>query len=55
MSVGQDNGWTLALIFPVVMEFNKSIVDVPTRLDARRRGIRERLPGRFDVCHLAGA
>ena len=27
---GQDNGWVLALIFPVVMEFNKSIVDYPS-------------------------
>ncbi len=27
---GQDNGWILALIFPVVMEFNKSIVDYPS-------------------------
>ncbi|WP_375780605.1 arylsulfatase [Bradyrhizobium sp. ma5] len=26
---GQDNGWAAALIFPVVMEFNKSIVDFP--------------------------
>jgi hypothetical protein len=26
---GQDNGWVLALIYPVVMEFNKSIVDYP--------------------------
>ena len=27
---GQDNGWALALIYPVVMEFNKSIVDYPS-------------------------
>jgi arylsulfatase A-like enzyme len=27
---GQDNGWILALITPVVMEFNKSIVDYPS-------------------------
>jgi arylsulfatase len=27
---GQDNGWVLALIVPVVMEFNKSIVDFPS-------------------------
>jgi len=27
---GQDNGWVLALIVPVVMEFNKSIVDYPS-------------------------
>ena len=27
---GQDNGWVLALIFPIVMEFNKSIVDYPS-------------------------
>ena len=27
---GQDNGWVLALIYPVVMEFNKSIVDFPS-------------------------
>jgi arylsulfatase len=27
---GQDNGWVLALIFPAVMEFNKSIVDYPS-------------------------
>jgi hypothetical protein len=27
---GQDNGWVLALIFPVVMEFNKSIVEYPS-------------------------
>jgi arylsulfatase A-like enzyme len=27
---GQDNGWVLALIFPVVMEFNKSIADYPS-------------------------
>jgi arylsulfatase A-like enzyme len=27
---GEDNGWVLALIFPVVMEFNKSIVDFPS-------------------------
>ena len=27
---GQDNGWVLALIFPTVMEFNKSIVDYPS-------------------------
>ena len=27
---GQDNGWVLALIFPVVMEFNKSIVKYPS-------------------------
>jgi arylsulfatase len=27
---GQDNGWVLALIAPVVMEFNKSIVDYPS-------------------------
>jgi arylsulfatase A-like enzyme len=27
---GQDNGWILALIFPIVMEFNKSIVDYPS-------------------------
>ena len=27
---GQDNGWVLALIYPVVMEFNKSIVDYPS-------------------------
>jgi len=30
MSAGQDNGWTLALIFPVGMKFNKSIMDVPS-------------------------
>ena len=27
---GQDNGWVLALKFPVVMEFNKSIADYPS-------------------------
>jgi arylsulfatase len=27
---GQDNGWVAALIVPVVMEFNKSIVDFPS-------------------------
>jgi arylsulfatase A-like enzyme len=27
---GQDNGWVFALIAPVVMEFNKSIVDYPS-------------------------
>jgi arylsulfatase len=27
---GQDNGWVGALIVPVVMEFNKSIVDFPS-------------------------
>jgi hypothetical protein len=27
---GQDNGWVLALIVPVVMEFNKSVVDFPS-------------------------
>jgi arylsulfatase len=27
---GQDNGWVLALIYPVVMEFNKSIVEYPS-------------------------
>jgi arylsulfatase len=27
---GQDNGWVLALIIPVVMEFNKSIIDYPS-------------------------
>jgi Sulfatase len=27
---GQDNGWASALIVPVVMEFNKSIVDYPS-------------------------
>jgi len=27
---GQDNGWVLSLIYPVVMEFNKSIVDYPS-------------------------
>jgi hypothetical protein len=27
---GQDNGWIFALISPVVMEFNKSIVDYPS-------------------------
>ena len=27
---GQDNGWALALIYPVVMEFDKSIVDFPS-------------------------
>jgi arylsulfatase len=27
---GQDNGWVLALIAPVVMEFNKSIVEFPS-------------------------
>jgi len=27
---GQDNGWLLALIYPVVMQFNKSIVDYPS-------------------------
>src|SRR5262249_4985416 len=27
---GQDNGWVAALIVPVVMEFNKSIVDYPS-------------------------
>jgi arylsulfatase len=27
---GQDNGWAAALIVPVVMEFNKSIVDFPS-------------------------
>jgi arylsulfatase len=27
---GQDNGWVLAVIAPVVMEFNKSIVDYPS-------------------------
>ena len=26
---GQDNGWAAALVFPVVMEFNKSIVEYP--------------------------
>jgi hypothetical protein len=28
---GQDNGWAAALIVPVVMEFNKSIVDFPSK------------------------
>jgi hypothetical protein len=27
---GQDNGWVVALITPVVMEFNKSIVEYPS-------------------------
>jgi arylsulfatase len=27
---GQDNGWVAALIVPVVMDFNKSIVDFPS-------------------------
>ena len=27
---GQDNGWLMALIVPVVMEFNKSIVEFPS-------------------------
>jgi arylsulfatase len=27
---GQDNGWALALIWPVVMEFNKSIAEYPS-------------------------
>ena len=27
---GQDNGWVGALTVPVVMEFNKSIVDYPS-------------------------
>src|SRR5260370_22582556 len=27
---GQDNGWVLALIYPTVMEFNKSVVDYPS-------------------------
>jgi arylsulfatase A-like enzyme len=27
---GQDNGWVLALIYPAVMEFNKSIVEYPS-------------------------
>jgi arylsulfatase len=27
---GQDNGWAAALIVPVVMEFNKSIVEFPS-------------------------
>jgi arylsulfatase len=27
---GQDNGWAAALIVPVVMEFNKSVVDFPS-------------------------
>jgi arylsulfatase len=27
---GQDNGWVIAVIVPVVMEFNKSIVDYPS-------------------------
>lgn len=27
---GQDNFWALALIQPVLMEFNKSIVDFPS-------------------------
>lgn len=27
---GQDNGWAAALIVPVVMKFNKSIVDFPS-------------------------
>jgi hypothetical protein len=28
---GQDNGWAAALIVPVAMEFNKSIVDFPSK------------------------
>jgi hypothetical protein len=28
---GQDNGWAAALIVPVVMGFNKSIVDFPSK------------------------
>jgi hypothetical protein len=38
---GQDNGWVLALLFPVVMEFNKSIVDYPSikRSPGERRTI----------------
>ena len=27
---GEDNGWILALIYPVVIEFNKSIVEFPS-------------------------
>ena len=27
---GQDNGWVVALIYPVVMEFNKSLVEYPS-------------------------
>jgi hypothetical protein len=27
---GQDNGWVLALIYPVMMEFNKSIIEFPS-------------------------
>ena len=27
---GQDNGWVLALIYPVVMDFNKSIIAYPS-------------------------
>jgi arylsulfatase len=29
--VGRDNSWAAALIVPVVMEFNKSIVDFPSK------------------------
>jgi hypothetical protein len=27
---GQDNGWVLALIYPVMIEFNKSIIEYPS-------------------------
>jgi arylsulfatase len=27
---GQDNGWTLALIYPVMIEFDKSIIEYPS-------------------------
>lgn len=27
---GQDNGWVLALIYPVVIEFDKSVIDFPS-------------------------
>ena len=27
---GEDNGWVLALIYPVVIEFDKSIVKYPS-------------------------
>ena len=26
---GQDNGWTLALVYPVVIDFDKSIIEYP--------------------------
>jgi hypothetical protein len=51
---GQDNGWAAALIVPVVMGFNKSIVDFPSKKRRSLDGLAAQSPNARQPGAIAG-